>query len=200
VKKDFHEKGCLLSSVVVCLLPFKGALIVRQLLPDRTIMKIILLLISFVFALSPVALYGSDREVFLNAFGETATAYLNDSCLLLGTTADGFVADILPRETAVEIARNVQKRVRVIRAKLKAVSASPIATVDKQLIGLLDKAYACMDHQAWALYQYVEEKSPETAKRFDEQRTTCQERIKGIAEFYSVLPPSPELPEPLSTR
>ena len=163
-------------------------------------MKKILLLLVVVVALSPAVLSASDREIFLNAFGETATAYLNDAFLLLGTTADGFVANIISKETAGEIARNVQKRVRIIRAKLKAVSASPLVDADRKLIGLLDQAYACMDHQAWALYQYLEDKNPDTAKLFEEQRSACLIRVNRIAEFYSALPPSPELPEPLSTR
>jgi hypothetical protein len=144
--------------------------------------------------------WGLDQAVFLNAFGETATAYLNDSFLLLGTTADGFVADIIPKDTAMEIVRNVQKRVRVIRAKLKAVANTRISGVDRQLIGLLDHSYACMDHQAWALIQYLSDKSPDAARRFESQRTDCLNRLKKISEFYSTLPPSPELPEPLSTR
>ncbi len=164
------------------------------------LMKKLPYLFIAVFLLCPVTVLGGDREVFLNAFGETATAYLNDSFLLLGTTADGFVADHISKETAEEIAKNVQKRVRIIRAKLKAVAGCRIAEVDKELIGLLDKAYACMDHQAWALYQYVQEKTPDTARRFEEQRTDCLERVKKIGEFYSTLPPAPELPEPLSTR
>ena len=144
--------------------------------------------------------YAADSEVFLNAFGETATAYLNDSFLLLGTVADGFVADSIPKQTAQEIGKNVQKRVRVIRARLKAVSEARVSDVDRQLIGLLDHAYACMDQQALALVQYMDEKSPESAKRFEAQRVDCLSRFKKIAEFYSTLPPSPELPEPLSTR
>ncbi|AFM27478.1 hypothetical protein [Desulfomonile tiedjei] len=143
---------------------------------------------------------GSDQAVFLNAFGETATAYLNDSFLLLGTTADGFVANIVSKETANEIVKNVQKRVRVIRAKLKAVSNTRISDVDRRLIGLLEQSYACMDHQAWALMKYLAEKSPDSARRFESQRTECLQKLKRVAEFYSTLPPSPELPEPLSTR
>lgn len=161
--------------------------------------KILFFLVSMIL-LSPVALPASDREIFLNAFGETATAYLNDSFLLLGTTADGYVAEIISKETAHDIAKNIQKRVRIIRAKLKTVAGSSIADVDKRLIELLDKAYACMDHQAWALNEYVTEKSPDSAKRFEEQRTKCLDRLNKIAELYSKLPPSPELPEPLSTR
>jgi len=141
-----------------------------------------------------------DRVLFLNAFGETATAYLNDSMLLLGTTADGFVADIIGKEQAMEIAKNVQKRVRVIRGKLKAIAGARISAVDKKLIELLDSSYGCMDHQAWALYQYVEDKSPDAARRFEAQRSGCLESLKKVADFYSTLPPSPEVAEPLSTR
>jgi len=142
----------------------------------------------------------ADPALFLNAFGETATAYLNDSFLLLGTTADGFVADVIPKETALEIANNVQSRIRVVRGKLKAVSQSKIAAADKNLIVLLDEAFACLDHQAWALSQFMRDKSPEGARRFEEQRTECLKRMDKVAQFYATLPPSPEVPEPLSTR
>ncbi len=159
------------------------------------------ILTFFILALIvPSWVHSSEKALFLNAFGETATAYLNDSFLLLGATADGYVADIMDKKTAVEIAQNVQKRVRVIRAKLKAVVKCHIAEIDKQLIGLLDSAYGCLDHQAWALTQYLEDKSPATAERFEEQRMKCLERMRDVSEFYSTLPPPPELPEPLSTR
>jgi hypothetical protein len=161
--------------------------------------KILCLLVAFA-VMSPAMGFASDEDLYLNAFGEAATAYLNDSFLLLGAIADGFVADIIQKEKAGEIAKNVQKRVRIIRAKLKAVADGPISEVDKKIIGLLDKAYACMDHQAWALMELVKEKSPDTRRRFDEQRSTCVERVHKIAEFYAALPPAPELPEPLSTR
>jgi hypothetical protein len=150
--------------------------------------------------LGPSTLLADDRALFLNAFGETATAYLNDSFLLLGTTADGFVADIIPKETALEIAKNVQRRVRVIRGKLQGIAGARISAVDKKLLDLLENSYGCMDHQAWALYQYVEDKSPEAARRFEAQRSGCLESLKKVADFYSTLPPSPEVPEPLSTR
>lgn len=163
-------------------------------------MKKIPFLLVLLVILSPATVFASDQDIYLNAFGETATAYLNDSFLLLGTVADGFVADIIAKDQAQIIARNVQKRVRIIRAKLKAVSACPLAQVDRKLIDLLDKAYACMDHLAWALHQYSEEKNPDTARRFAEQRNDCLNRVNNILEFYSTLPPAPELPEPLSTR
>lgn len=157
------------------------------------------MLVAFA-VMSPAMGFASDEDLYLNAFGEAATAYLNDSFLLLGTIADGYVADIIKKDKAGEITKNVQKRVRIIRAKLKAVGEGPISEVDKKIIGLLDKAYACMDHQAWALLEFIHERSPDTRKRFDEQRSTCVERVHKIAEFYATLPPSPELPEPLSTR
>jgi hypothetical protein len=152
------------------------------------------------FLLLGSAVASADPAVFLNAFGETATAYLNDSFLLLGTTADGFVADAIKKETALEIATNVQKRIRIVRAKLKAVSKAGIAKADRQLIGLLDDAYGCMDHQAWALTKYVRDKTPETAKRFEEQRNDCLQRLERVAQFYSTLPPAAQVKEPLSTR
>jgi len=163
-------------------------------------MKTIPLVLILVLICGPSTMWADDRALFLNAFGETATAYLNDSFLLLGATADGFVADIIPRETALEIAKNVQKRIRVIRGKIQGVSASKLSEVDKRLLGVLDNAYGCMDHQAWAFYQYVEDKSPDAARRFDEQRAGCLDKLKKVAEFYSTLPRSPEVPEPLSTR
>jgi len=164
-------------------------------------MRRIRLILILALILGPSTLLADDRVLFLNAFGETATAYLNDSFLLLVTTADGFVADIIAEKTALEIAKNVQKRVRVIRGKLKAVATARISPVDKKLIELLDNSYGCMDHQAWALYQYVEDKkSPDAARRFDAQRSGCLESLKKVADFYSTLPPSPEVPEPLSTR
>jgi hypothetical protein len=164
------------------------------------VMKRIACLLILISLLFPPISQGADEAVFLNAFGETATAYLNDSFLLLGTTADGFVADIFPKEKALEIVENVQKRVRVIRAKFKPVSASRISSADKQLIKLLENAYGCMDHQAWALIQFIQEKTPDNARRFEGQRTDCLRQMQKILDFYSTLPPSPEAPEPLSTR
>lgn len=164
-------------------------------------MKKFLTAVLILFVLIPFVARASDEKaLLLNAFGETATAYLNDSFLLLGTTADGFVSEIIPRETALEIAKNAQRRVRVIRAKLRAISSMRMAEIDRQLIGLLDGAFACMDQQAWVLSQYVADKNPEAAKRFEQQRVSCLEKIGKIGEFYATLPPAPELPEPLSTR
>jgi hypothetical protein len=163
-------------------------------------MKRILCLAIICALFSLPAAAAGDSELFLSAFTEAATAYLNDCFLLLGTTADGFVAEILPKETALEYTKNVQKRIRIIRAKLKAVSQRRITDLDRQLIRLLDSGYACMDLQAWALIRFTEDKSTQTAKNFEDQRKQCLERIKTVAGFYSALPPAPELPEPLSTR
>lgn len=162
------------------------------------LMKIVVFFSVIALMLSPVVA-DADPALFLNAFGETATAYINDSFLLLGTTADGFVAGIRQEESALQIANDVRKRVRIIRAKLRAVLKTRIAAEDKKLIQRLDDAYACMDHLAWALSQYVREKSPDTANRFEEQRKTCLQRLDKVAKFYSALPP-PEFREPLSTR
>lgn len=144
--------------------------------------------------------HAADSGVFLNAFGETATAYLNDSFLLLGTAADGFVANIVSRDNALEIGKNVQKHVRIIRAKLKAVSGASLSDMDRQLIGHLDQASACLEQQAGALVQYAEEKNPDSARRFDTARGDCIKRLKKIAEYYSTLPPAPGAPESLNTR
>ena len=164
-------------------------------------MKLILCsAIIFLIFLPCAAQAAGDSELFLSAFTEAATAYLNDSFLLLRTTADGLVAGILPKQRALEHTKNVQKRIRVIRAKLKAVSQRRITDLDRQLIHLLDNGYACTDHLAWALIRFTEDESTETAKKFEDQRKQCLERIKTVSGFYSALPPAPELPEPLSTR
>ncbi len=73
------------------------------------VMKRIACLLILISLLCPPISQGADEAVFLNAFGETATAYLNDSFLLLGTTADGFVADIISKETALEIVKKRPK-------------------------------------------------------------------------------------------
>lgn len=168
--------------------------------PDRFQMRRILWLYAALLLAPTSTLLASDAALFLNAFSETATAYLNDSFLLLGATADGFVAETIPKETALEIAKNTQKHVQIIHGKLKAVAGNRISVADTKLIGLLDEAYAGLDEQAAALIAYISDRSPEAAKRFEEQRTVCLDRITKIGQFYSTLPPSPEPPAPLSTR
>jgi len=164
-------------------------------------MKLILCSAMIFLMFLPVSVQAAgDSELFLSAFTETATAYLNDSFLLLGMTADYLVSEILTKEAALEHTINVQKRIRVIRAKLKAVSQRRITDLDRQLIRLLDNGYACLDLQAWALVKHIEQKSTQTAKNFENQRTQCLERIKTLKSFYSALPPALEFPEPLSTR
>jgi Skp family chaperone for outer membrane proteins len=142
----------------------------------------------------------ADGALYLNAFGETATAYVNDAFLLLGVVADAFVADIIQKNDALEIVQDVQKRLRRIRAKIRSVSQTQISESDRRLMDLLDKAYACLDHQAWALMQYTNEKTPETARRFNDQRKECLERIQQIGQFFAKLPPPAQVSEPLSTR
>ncbi len=164
-------------------------------------MKLILCSAMIFLMFLPVTVQAAqDAELFLSAFTETATAYLNDSFLLLGMTADYRVSEILTKEAALEHTINVQKRIRVIRAKLKAVSQRRITDLDRQLIRLLENGYACMDLQAWALAKHIEQGSTQTAKNFENQRTQCLERIKTLKSFYSALPPALEFPEPLSTR
>jgi hypothetical protein len=159
-------------------------------------MKKILCTIVLLLVIPATAL--ADERLLLNAFGETATAYLNDAFLLMGTTADCFVADVIPKNTTLQIVANVQKRVQVVRAKFKAVSKIPISEMDRNLILLLDSAYTCMDDQAWALQKYVKEKTPDSAKRFEDTRKECLKKIEEVSTFYSKLPPLAE--PPLSTR
>ncbi len=144
--------------------------------------------------------YAANQGALINAFGETATAYLNDSFLLLGATADGFVSDVIPGDTAMEITKNVQRRIRIIRAKIKMIDSPSMSLLDKKLLKLLDDAFLCMDHQAWALMRYIKDKLPENAKKFESYRADCLERIRKLADFYSEFPAPPELPAPLSTR
>jgi hypothetical protein len=156
--------------------------------------------LTLIIILIPSATQAGDAELFLNAFGETATAYLNDSFLLLGTIGDHYAAQVISKEAAMEIAQNVQKRVRIIRAKLRGAYQRPLSPPDRQLISLLDNAYACMDHLAWALMAHVGEKSTGSAQRFEDRRVECLKRIEKVRAYDSGLPLSPELPEPLSTR
>jgi hypothetical protein len=142
----------------------------------------------------------AETSLYLNAFGETAAAYVNEAYLLIGTVADGYTADITGKETALEMARTLHKRIRLVRGKVKAVSTTRVADVDARLLKLLDNTYGCLDHQASALIRFIEEKSPDTARKFEAQRTDCLDRLKKLADFYSALPPSPEAAEPLITR
>lgn len=163
------------------------------------IVRALLAAVLMVLTIQSAAL-ATDRALLLNAFGETSAAYANDAYLLLGTTADAFVADIVERKNALEIVSNVQNRVRIIRAKIKSVSAISMADLDKQFLELVDRTLACLDHQAWALTQYINEKNPDTAQKFVEQRKECMDKIERIRQFYTELPPPGQVAEPLSTR
>ncbi len=164
-------------------------------------MKLIACSIIMFLAFLPCSVQAAgDAELFLGAFTQAATAYLNDCFLLLRTTADESVSEILPRETALERTKNIQKRIRIIRAKIKAVSQRRMTDLDRQLIRLLDNGYGCVDLLAWALIKHIQEHTVQTAKNFDDQRLQCRDRIETLGGFYSALPPAPELPEPLSTR
>ena len=134
-------------------------------------MKLILCSAMIFLMFLPVSVQAAgDSELFLSAFTETATAYLNDSFLLLGMTADDLVSEILTKEAALEHTINVQKRIRVIRAKLKAVSQRRITDLDRQLIRLLDNGYACLDLQAWALVKHHRNRNPHKQPRISRTR------------------------------
>lgn len=163
-------------------------------------MKLALILPVLLFILIASNSHAVNQGALINAFGETATAYLNDSFLLLGTTADGYVSDVIPKDTALEISRNVQRRIRIIRAKIKIIDSSQMSLIDRKLLNLLDNSFLCMDHQAWALMRYVQDKVPENARKFESHRADCLGRIRKLADFYSEFPAPPELPAPLSTR
>ncbi len=162
-------------------------------------MKRALCFLVFVLLFNPSTLE-ADPALFLNAFGETSVAYLNESYLLLAITADSLAADILEKERARTYAAQVQKRIQIVREKLKLVSQCKIAQADKELIKRLDAAYACLDNLAWAVMEYAREKAPDTGERFGEQRAACVQRIEAVREFYSTLPESPGAAEPLITR
>lgn len=162
-----------------------------------TMLSLILLVVTCFPSLSFSA---EDKTVYLNAFTETSTAYLNDAFLLMGSTADNLMNESVSPDAAFEFVANVQRRIRIVRAKIKLVLLTHIRPLDGKLLALLDNSYACLDQQAWALMAYIKEHSPSAAKRFDERRAECLTRIQTVAAFYASLPPAPELPEPLSTR
>jgi len=141
-----------------------------------------------------------EKAIYLNAFAESSTAYLNDAFLLLGSIADNLMTEALSPETALDMAGNIQKRIRMVRAKVRLVMLTKIKPLDRKLLTLVENSYACLDQQAWALMKYIQEYTPSTAKKFEERRAECLSRIQSVAGFYAGLPPAPELPEPLSTR
>jgi hypothetical protein len=163
-------------------------------------MKLIPGFLIFIFLISPVKSFAANDQVFVNAFAEAAVAYANDSFLLLGTIGDAFAGTIIPNENAIETVQKVQKRIRVIRARLREVSNAGLSYNEKRFTAMLDGSYACMDHLAWYLIQYIKQKTPENSQKFENQRTACLEKLKTISNFQSTLPRAPELAEPLSTR
>lgn len=163
-------------------------------------MKRLFFLLSALVFLSPPQAISADSDVCLHSFREIAVAYMNDAFLLLGTVADAYTADVVPKEQAVNMTAAVQNRVRIIRAKFKAVAATSLPEDDRRLLLFLDDAYACMDRQAWALLQHVRSKSQDSAKRFDEIRRECLQKIEVVAGFLVDRPPASKVHEPLSTR
>jgi hypothetical protein len=159
-----------------------------------------LVLVTALVFLCPPNATSADPHVCLNAFRETAVAYMNDAFLLLGTGADAFTADVIPKEQAVNMTANVQNRLRIIRAKFKAVAATELSGDDRRLLLLVDDAYACMDREAWALLQHLRSKSRDSAKRFDDIRRECLQKIEQVAAFMGDRPAAPKVQEPLSTR
>ncbi|MGC9028050.1 MAG: hypothetical protein ACP5LD_00105 [Desulfomonilaceae bacterium] len=141
-----------------------------------------------------------SNNIYLNAFIETSSAYLNDAFLLMGAVSDAVMTEHLSAEAAAETIANVQKRLRIVRAKINAAQLTRVRLSEKKLLSLLDRSYACLDQQAWALLAFLKDHTPASAKRFEGQRTECLERIQRVSAFYAGLPPAPELPEPLSTR
>jgi hypothetical protein len=154
--------------------------------------------ICMIFA--PRANAADIKNIYLNAFLETSSAYLNDAFLLVGAVSDSVMTEHLSPETAAETITNVQKRLRIVRAKINAVMLTRVGLAEKKLLSLLDRSYACLDQQTWALLTFLKDNAPASAKRFEGLRMECLERIQGVSSFYAGLPPAPELPEPLSTR
>ncbi len=140
------------------------------------------------------------QNVYLNAFLETSSAYLNDAFLLVGAVSDAVMIEHLSPEIAAETITNVQKRLRRVRGKINAVLLTRVGLSEKKLLSLLDRSYACLDQQTWALLTFLKDHTPASAKRFEGLRAECLERIQGLSAFYAGLPSAPELPEPLSTR
>jgi hypothetical protein len=159
------------------------------------------LLATALIILLPPHVFCSDAEVSFEAFKETAVAYMNDAFLLLGTVADGFTADVIPKEQAVGMTGAAQNRLRIVRAKFKAVGAAALPNDrDRRLLLMLDETYGCMDRQAWALLQYMRAKSRDSAERFEELRKECLEKIQQVAAFLINRPSPPKVQAPLSTR
>lgn len=169
--------------------------------PGMEVKKVLYCALFLAF-LNSISYVNADdgKKVYLNAFLETSTAYLNDAFLLIGAISDTVMTESARRDVAAETIDGVQRRVRIIRAKIKAVLMTRVNIPERKLLSLLDGAYACLDHQAWALITFFKDSAPESAKRFELLRLECLEKIESISNFYAGLPRAPELPEPLSTR
>jgi len=142
----------------------------------------------------------ADQSALTNAFAQTATAYANDSFLLLGMVGDQFVAGSLDGGAAAQTVTGVQKRIRVIRAKINLVLSWANSDQDRKWLQVLDNVYICLDRQAWAARKFVDDRSPASAKRFETFRNECLDKIRNLSQFYESLANSEELPAPLSTR
>jgi len=142
----------------------------------------------------------ADQQTLTDAFAQTATAYANDSFLLLGMVGDEFVTGALDKSSAAQTVANIQKRIRMIRAKINLVVASMNLGNERKWLKILDSVYTSLDQQAWAMTRYIDDKTPANAKRFDAIRGECLEKIGNLAQFYASAGASVELPAPLSTR
>ncbi len=156
-------------------------------------------LVVFIIAMSVQSAF-TDQQTLGDAFAQTATAYANDSFLLLGMVGDAFVTGALDKSSAVQTVANIQKRIRIIRAKINLVEAAMHSGNRSKWLKILDSVYTSLDQQAWAITKYIDDKTPVNAKRFNAIRNECLEKIKDLARFYASTGASVELPAPLSTR
>ncbi len=142
----------------------------------------------------------ADQQTLADAFAQTATAYANDSFLLLGMVGDEFVTGALDKSSAAQTVTNIQKRIRIIRAKINLVLASLNLGNERKWLKILDSVYTSLDQEAWAMNRYIDNKTPAHAQRFDAIRVECLQKIRDLSQFYASTVGSDELPAPLSTR
>jgi hypothetical protein len=143
---------------------------------------------------------GSDESALIEAFSQTATAYANETFLLLGMVGDQFVSGIFSQESAMRTVVSVQKRIRKIRSKINLALGMAKTERDRRWLKMLDGIYICLDQQAWAMSKYVNEKIPARAKHFDDLRNNCIEKLNFLEQYHASFGSSKELPAPLSTR
>ena len=143
---------------------------------------------------------GYDEAAVIEAFSQAATAYANDSFLLLGMVGDQFVSGIFSQESSISTVAGVQKRIRIIRSKINLTRGMAKTERDRKWLKMLNGIYICLDQQAWAMSKYVNEKTPANAKRFDDLRNNCLEKLNLLEQYHASLGFSKELPAPLSTR